>query len=175
MFPEDLGQLLDALRAAGAEDAVRALAARIADPAVEYYLWDTALLTALRAAGAEDTVRALAAGVAEQMPIDHPGSIADLLQELRDARTAEAIQTLLARDPAGQASLDDLWDVASLLDALGAVEAGDAVHALASRAAHGVSLDDSQTGLDRPPGTGQNRPRPEVVRRAGCGLGRDPD
>jgi uncharacterized protein YidB (DUF937 family) len=145
MFPEDLGQLLDALRAAGAEDAVRALAARIADPAVEYYLWDTALLTALRAAGAEDTVRALAAGVAEQMPIDHPGSIADLLQELRDAGTAEAIQTLLARDPAGQASLDDLWDVASLLDALGAVEAGDAVHALASRAAHGVSLDDPRT------------------------------
>ena len=145
MFPEDLGQLLDALRAAGAEDAVRALAARIADPAVEYYLWDTALLTALRAAGAEDTVRALAAGVAEQMPIDHPGSIADLLQELRDAGTAEAIQALLARDPAGQASLDDLWDVASLLDALGAVEAGDAVHALASRAAHGVSLDDPRT------------------------------
>jgi uncharacterized protein YidB (DUF937 family) len=145
MFPEDLGQLLDALRAAGAEDAVRALAARIADPAVEYYLWDTALLTALRAAGAEDTVRALAAGVAEQMPIDHPGSIADLLQELRDAGTAEAIQTLLARDPAGQASLDDPWDVASLLDALGAVEAGDAVQALASRAAHGVSLDDPGT------------------------------
>jgi len=145
MFPEDLGQLLDALRAAGAKDAVRALAARIADPAVEYYLWDTALLTALRAAGAEDTVRALAAGVAEQMPIDHPGSIADLLQELRDAGTAEAIQALLARDPAGQASLDDPWDVASLLDALGAVEAGDAVHALASRAAHGVSLDDPGT------------------------------
>jgi uncharacterized protein YidB (DUF937 family) len=145
MFPEDLGQLLDALRAAGAEDAVRALAARIADPAVEYYLWDTALLTALRAAGAQDTVRALAAGVAEQMPIDHPGSIADLLQELRDAGTAEAIRALLARDPAGQASLDDLWDVASLLDALGAVEAGDAVHALASRAAHGVSLDDPGT------------------------------
>jgi len=145
MFPEDLGQLLDALRAAGAEDAIRALAARIADPAVEYYLWDTTLLTALRAAGAQDTVRALAAGVAEQMPIDHPGSIADLLQELRDAGTAEAIQALLARDPAGQASLDDLWDVASLLDALGAVEAGDAVHALASRAAHGVSLDDPGT------------------------------
>jgi hypothetical protein len=145
MFPEDLGQLLDALHAAGAEDAVRALVARIADPAVEYYLWDTALLNALRAAGAQDTVRALAAGVAEQMPIDHPGSIADLLQELRDAGTAEAIQALLARDPAGQASLDDLWEVASLLDALGAVEAGDAVHALASRAAHGVSLDDPGT------------------------------
>jgi hypothetical protein len=32
-----------------------------------------------------------------------------------------------------------------LLDALGAVEAGDAVHALASRAAHGVSLDDPGT------------------------------
>jgi uncharacterized protein YidB (DUF937 family) len=145
MFPEDLGQLLDALRMAGAEDAVRALAARVADPAVEYYLWDAMLLTALRAAGAQDTVRALAAEVAEQMPIDHPGSIADLLQELRDAGTAEAIQALLARDPAGQARLDYLWDVASLLDALDAVQAGDAIHALASRAAHGVSLDDPGT------------------------------
>jgi uncharacterized protein YidB (DUF937 family) len=145
MFPEDLGQLLDALRAAGAEDAARALVARIADPAVEYYLWDTALLTALRAAGAQDTVRVLAAGVAEQMPIDHPGSIADLLQELRDAGTAEAIQALLARDPAGQASLDDLWDVASLLDALSESGAGDAVAVLAARAAQGVSLDDPGT------------------------------
>jgi uncharacterized protein YidB (DUF937 family) len=142
MFPEDVAQLLEALHAAGAGDAVQALAARVADPAVEYYLWDTTLLAALRAAGAQDTVRTLSAQVAEQMPVDHPDSVADLLGELREAGAAEAIQALLARDPAVRASLDDPWDVASLLAALGAAGAGGAVRALASRAAHGVSLDD---------------------------------
>jgi hypothetical protein len=142
MFLEDVAQLLEALRAAGAGDAVQALAARVADHASVYFLQDTPLLSALCAAGAWDAVRTLTSGAAEEVLIDHPIDVAELLEELRDAGAADAIQALLARDPAGQASLHDPWDVAVLLEALGTAEAGDAVRALASRAAQGVSLDD---------------------------------
>jgi len=146
MIWEDIAALLEALHAAGADDAVQALATRIVDQARDnvWYVWHTPLLTALRAAGARDAVRTVSAHAVIQMPIEYPENIAWLLAELRDAEATEAIQALLARDPAGQVQLDDLWDVASLLEGLDAAGASDAVRTLAARAAGQASLDDAQ-------------------------------
>jgi len=68
--------------------------------------------------------------------------VAWLLEELLAAGAGDAVQTLLARDPASQARLDHPHDVASLLRALRADAAGDAVTSLATRAAEGASLED---------------------------------
>jgi len=146
MFRDDVAPLLEALHAAGAGDAVEALATRIVDQAHEYvwYLWDTPLLMALRAAGARDAVRTLCAQAVTQMSVEYPENVAWMLAELRDAEAAGAIQALLARDPAGQVGLDDLWGVAGLLEGLDAAGAGGQVHTLAARAAGQVRLDDTQ-------------------------------
>lgn len=136
---EDVAQLVDALHAAGADAAVQVLASRVAEQDY-YYLWYVPELPrALRMAGATDTLRTLADRAAAQMGIDNPETVAGLLEELSEA---EAIQTLLERDPARQVSLDDPWEVARLLEALRAAGAVDQVQTLADRAAHGVSLDD---------------------------------
>jgi uncharacterized protein YidB (DUF937 family) len=68
--------------------------------------------------------------------------VAWLLGELRAAGADDAVQALLARDPAGQARLDDPHDVARLLAALRAAGAGQALTSLATRAAAGASLED---------------------------------
>jgi hypothetical protein len=144
MIREDVAQLLEALHAAGAGDAVQALAARVVDLADFWYVLDTPLLTVLRAAGAWDAVGALSSLAATQTPIEDPEDVAGLLAELRDAGAGEAIQALLARDPAGQVNLDDPWGVAGLLETLDAAGAGDAVRTLADRAAGQASLDRPQ-------------------------------
>ena len=60
---------------------------------------------------------------------------------LREAGDSNAVTTLLARDPASHASLDNHEAVASLLRELRAAGDGNAVHALATRAASHASLD----------------------------------
>jgi len=67
--------------------------------------------------------------------------VAWLLEELRAAGADDAVQTLLARDPAGQARLDDPHDVARLLTALRAAGADEAARALAARAADAGMFD----------------------------------
>ena len=125
---------------AGARDAVTCLLAR--DPAGQASLDDPGavarLLRELRAAGAGDGVTALAARAAGRASLDDPGAVAVLLQELKlgEAGARDAVTCLLARDPAGQASLDDPGAVARLLRELRAAGAGDAVTALAARAAN---------------------------------------
>jgi uncharacterized protein YidB (DUF937 family) len=142
MFPEDVAQLLEALHAADAEAAVQALAARVAEQDF-YSRWDVPeLARALHNAGASEVLRALSAQAVADVPIDNPEFVAGLLEQLRDAGSAEAIQALLDRDPAGQVSVDDPWEVARLLDELRAAGADAAVGELASRAVQGVSLDD---------------------------------
>ena len=141
MFDEDVAQLLEALHAAGAEAAVKALAARVAEQDF-YSLWYVPeLARALHNAGASEALRDLSAQAVADVPIDNPEAAADLLAELRAAGSGEAIAALLDRDPAGQVDVDDPWQVARLLDELRAAGAGDAVRALASRAVHGARLD----------------------------------
>jgi uncharacterized protein YidB (DUF937 family) len=140
MFAEDVAQLLEALHAAGAEAAVQALAARVAEQDF-YSLWYVPELTrALHDAGASEVLRVMSAQAVADVPIDDPEAVAGLLEELRGAGSAEAIQALLHRDPAAQVGVDDPWEVARLLGELRAAGTDDAVRALASRAVHGVSL-----------------------------------
>jgi len=141
-FPEDVAQLLEALHAADAQAAVQTLATRVAESDL-YSLWyDPEVVSALHNAGASEVLRTLFSQAVADVPIDDPESVAGLLEELRDAGSAEAIQALLDRDPAGQSSLDDPWEVARLLGELRAAGADAAVGELASRAVQGVSLDD---------------------------------
>ena len=60
-----------------------------------------------------------------------PAGRRPLLRELREAGASDAVAALLARDPAGHASLDDPGAVAELLEELREAGAGDAVTALA--------------------------------------------
>jgi hypothetical protein len=141
MFSEDVAQLLEALHAVGAEAAVQALATRLAEQDLHSLWCSPEPGRALHNAGASEMLRVLSAQAVADVPIDNPEAAADLLAELRAAGSAEAIAALLDRDPAGQVDVEDPWQVARLLDELRAAGADDAVRALASRAVHGVSLD----------------------------------
>ena len=141
--PQAVVFLLWALAAAGAGDAVTALAARAAghasldDPGAV-----AALLPALAGAGAGDAVTALADRAADHASLDRPQAVAELLRALRAAGAGDAVTALAVR-AAGQASLDDPWAVAFLLGALAAAGAGDAVAILLARDPAGqASLDD---------------------------------
>jgi uncharacterized protein YidB (DUF937 family) len=143
-FAHDLTLLLSALAEAGAEDAVRALAARAAEQAVPYDPSGVVpLLEALHALGADEAVRVLAARAVDEAGLG-PEDVAGLLDALLAVGADDAVQAFLALDPAGQARLDDPWDVALLLAALHKAGAGEAERTLATRAAGQVSLDDPQ-------------------------------
>jgi hypothetical protein len=143
--PWDVARLLEALREAGAEEAVRALATRAAGhasldhPVAGAWL----LLKALHEAGAEEAVRALATRAAGHASLGYPATVA-WLRELRAAGASDAVRALLDRDPAGHASLDHPGSVIELLWALRDAGADEAVHTLAIRAADHISLDDPQ-------------------------------
>ena len=148
MFGEDVAQLIEALHAAGAGEAVQALAARVVAEADPYYLWAIPVLSALGAAQAWDAVRAISARMVQDMNLDDPEAVAELLQDLRGvgstapSQASQAVQALLARDPADRASLADPWGVTSLLVALTAAGAQPAVRTIAARAAEQIGLDD---------------------------------
>ena len=69
---------------------------------------------------------------AAHVPLDDPGTVANLLYRLRD-EGAEQVTALLARDPAARVSLDDPYDVARLLDSLRVAGAKEQVTALLAR------------------------------------------
>jgi hypothetical protein len=130
-----VARLLEAMRAAGAGDAVAVLAAtaaenvRLEDPAGV-----ARLLEALRAAGADSAVADLLA----RDPVGHaslgnPYGVARLLRTLREAGADDAVTALLACDPAGHVSLEDPAGVARLLEALRAAGADSAVADLLAR------------------------------------------
>src|SRR5262249_43378470 len=81
-----------------------------------------------------------------------------LLGHLAAAGTGDLAQALLDRDPGGQASLDDLGDVARLIAALDAAGDTGAARALAARAA----ADAPQASLADPGGAARllHGPRP---------------
>ncbi len=96
--PRDVGELLRALREAGAGDAVTVLAARAAGQTSLDNLWAVAyLLGELREAGAGDAVTVLAARAAGQASLDAPRDVAALLGELREGGAGDAVTVLAAR------------------------------------------------------------------------------
>ena len=135
--PYDVAGLLTALRAVAADDQARNLLAR--DPgrraSLEYSAGVADLADALHAAGAADALRSLASRAAAQVSLEDGEYTARLLRVLRAAGEDDAVQVLLARDPAGQLSQLYPPDVAELLTALHAAGATTAVRALAARVA----------------------------------------
>ena len=132
----DVAGLLTALRAVAADDQTRNLLAR--DPgrraSLEYSAGVADLADALHAAGAAAALRSLTSRAAAQVILEDGEYTARLLRVLRAAGENDAVQVLLARDPAGQSQLYPP-DVAELLTALHATGATAAVRALAARVA----------------------------------------
>ena len=141
--------LMKALAAAGAGDTARTLADRVAGHVVEAGLDDlddiALLLEAMPAAGAGEAAGALAARVADDADLENPQDVARLLKALAAPGAGDAARALLARDPAGQVSVDSVWDIADLLGVLRAAGTDRAVDTLAARVAAQASLDDAES------------------------------
>jgi hypothetical protein len=120
------------------------------------YRHAAALWTAAVSAGSADAAARLVAHLREVNPEDAAPAarwavdrvrlhdawdLARLLEELRAAHAADALQALLARDPASQVSIKYDWDTIELLRALHAAGAAEAVDALAARVVEHVSLE----------------------------------
>ncbi|MEW2267961.1 hypothetical protein ACGF5T_30875 [Streptomyces sp. NPDC047853] len=131
--PGAVAELLNALRGAGAQEQVTALAKRVAahaaldDPGAV-----AQLLNMLRGAGAQQEVTALAKRVAAHTALDDPGAVAQLLNMLRGAGAQEQA-TALAKRVAAHTALDNPRAVAELLNALRKAGAQEQVTALAKR------------------------------------------
>jgi len=142
--PMDVAVLLRQACEAGADDAVQALLAR--DPAAHANLDNPVIvewaLKDLRWTGFDNVARALAARAAAQIDLAIPRNVAMLLRELRETEADDAIDALLARDPAEHTSINEPGSVAVLLRELRAAGADNAARTLLARnpAAH-VCLD----------------------------------
>ena len=118
--PWALGGLMEELREAGADDAVRTLLDR--DPAAHVSVDDPStlawLLGELREAGDGDAVRTLLdRDPAAHARLDDPRAVAWLLRQLREAGDGNAV-TALATRAASQVSLDDPRAAAVVLEEL---------------------------------------------------------
>ncbi|MEV8638336.1 hypothetical protein AB0395_42455 [Streptosporangium sp. NPDC051023] len=143
--PASVAMLVGALRRAGADEQVTALAQRAA---AHVFLNDpyavAELLDALRQAGAHDQVAVLLArSPATHASLNDPLSVAILLDALRQAGAHDQVAVLLARSPATHASLDNPYAVAELLGALRRTKADEQATMLLARSpATRVSLND---------------------------------
>ena len=146
--PLGVAVLLGVLHGAGADDAARTLAARAAQASFDDPGGVAWLLPVLRGAGPATRPVPWPPG-----PPPRPASITRAASHSCcrrcgvEAGADDAARTLLDRDPAAQASLDDPGGVAWLLEALRGAGADDAARALAARAA-------AQASLDNPGGVG---------------------
>ncbi len=137
----DLLGLLEALREAGAGDAVTILAARAADQVgLDHAHNIGTLLAELREAGASAAVHTLTTRVAQASSHD-PSAVTWLLRALHESGASAAVTTLAAR-AADQVSPHDPRDVAGLLRVMREAGASDAVTTLATRAVDQVGFDD---------------------------------
>jgi hypothetical protein len=135
--PMEIGGLVTELQRAGDVQAVRTLATRVADfEGFDDLGWYTDWLEQFQPAG-EEVLRILlpASRIRQATALGPAGNTAWLLGHLTAAGTGDLAQALLDRDPGGQASLDDLGDVARLIAALHAAGDTGAARALAARAA----------------------------------------
>jgi hypothetical protein len=146
--PWEAAQLLDAMRAAQAGDAIQVLVARdLAGRADLVARWDALrLLVALGAAGASDAAEALGARLVERARLDDVPYLAALLRALGTARADGAVRALVARDPARHADREDPRETALLVTAMHAAgpEASDVTRALAGWAAGRCAVDGPQ-------------------------------
>ena len=146
--PWAAARLLDAMRAAGTEDAIRALVARdLAGQADVGLRWDALrLVIALGAVGAGEAAEALGVRLVEDAEVDDVPYLAALLRALGTARADGAVRALLARDPAQYADPEDPKETGLLVTALHAAgpEASDATRALADWAAEHCVIDGGQ-------------------------------
>jgi hypothetical protein len=145
-YAESVAWLLQELRAAGADEAIRTLLAR--DPASQVNFYDLQavgrLAAELHAAGDGEALRTLAIRWVDYIDPNDPEYLAERLEEFRAAGASEAVEILLARDPAGRARLDDPGKVAWLLEELRAAGDDVAVRTLLDRDPAGKAR------LDRP-------------------------
>lgn len=129
--PAFVARLLDALRKAGAEEQISALAT----PAVPYFTLErpdvVTLLSVLQVINPENRAAILLNNdLANRIALDDPGVVTALLVTLRKAGAEEQAAALLSRAPAALVTLSDPGRVARLLDVLreaGAVEQVDAL------------------------------------------------
>jgi hypothetical protein len=146
--PWEAARLIDAMRAAGAAVAIRALVARDLAGQVDVApRWDALrLLVALGAAGTGDAAEALGARLAERAELDDVPYLAALLRALGTAGAHGAVRALLARDPAQHADPEDPRETGLLVTALHAAgpQASDAARALADWAAGHCVIDRGQ-------------------------------
>jgi uncharacterized protein YidB (DUF937 family) len=133
--------------------------ARVAQAARDRGLYPqaAALWTAAVSVGSADAAGRLVAHLREASPgdaaaagrwavdrirLDDPYDLARLLEELRAVDANGAVQALLARDPAGQVSVNHRWEAIELLRALHAAGTAGAVDILAARIVADDSLED---------------------------------
>ncbi len=133
--PQAIAWLVAELRLAGDVEAIRTLATRVADVGgLDHLAYAAEWLEQFRAGGDEALRILLPSDRVERAVPGPPGAMAWLLEHLLAAGAGDVARALLDRDPAGQAGLEDLRDVARLLAALRAAEDHDAARALAARA-----------------------------------------
>jgi uncharacterized protein YidB (DUF937 family) len=105
-------------------------------------------LTALRDVGAHRQIVAFADHVAEDVPLDDPDDVGIALIFLASLRAWEPIETLLDRDPASNAALDDHEGILMLLDGLLTVGASDQIEVLTERIARTAPIEDCESVAD---------------------------
>ena len=94
--------LRESLRSTGAHEAAAVLTDRMLNhPQAAAWLLDT-----LREEGAEDALTATAGHIARNFPLSDPSDLCVVLGSLRRNGQEEAVETLLARDPASAVTLD---------------------------------------------------------------------
>ena len=140
----EVAELLDRLREEGAEDALAAMAKRIAnniplsDPYDLYVVLDSFQKT-----GQKEAVEALLArDPASAVTFDHPARLSYFINWLFQAKKHQALARLLARDPARSVPISDPSAVALLLQRLRHAGESEALAALLARdPASAVALD----------------------------------
>ncbi|MGW2610151.1 hypothetical protein ACWC4A_38115 [Streptomyces mirabilis] len=88
------------------------------------------------------TDRRPAQWVVDQVPLEEPDKVVQLLAALQDVGASQQFTDLLARDPAASVAVDDAYAVGRLLKALSEVAAHEQTAALAERAARHIHPDD---------------------------------
>ncbi len=99
------------------------------------------LLTALHDLGACEHATAVASRAVEQVILEDPSRVAQLLRALQKVSAGEQVAALLRRDPAALAVLDDPSAVARLVIALREAGAAGQVRALVGRAVEHAPVD----------------------------------
>jgi hypothetical protein len=149
-----VAELLKALREAGADEQVSALANRAAHIALDNTLGVAELLKAMWQANAEEQAIRLADRAADRAAFNDPRAVAELLKALREMGAEEQVSALVARDPAAHTALNNQLSVAELVKTLREAGAQEQAIKLADRAVASTadvisSFDEQESHSDR--------------------------